>query len=330
MNFAVSFFPVFLFLLFLVYIDSFKLVKIRDILYSIIAGSFFALAAYFINSFIISRFDISLLLYTRYAAPFIEEILKALFLALLIKKHRVGFMIDGSIMGFAIGAGFSIVENIYYLNAIETTNLFVWIVRGLGTAIMHGGSTSIAAVIIMSHINRTDNHKIRYFINGVAVAVIIHSLYNHFFISPLFSSILIFIMFPLILSAIFQINETYLRKWLEVEFDTEAKLIAMLNRGKFSETRAGLYILSIKTRFPQETIVDLLCFIRIYLELSIRAKSILLIKEAGFDVTRDKSIEEKLKEFTFLQKNIGKTGLMALAPAFRFKSKDLWKINMLK
>ena len=330
MNFVVSFLPVFLFLLFLVFIDSFKLIKIGVIVSCIIAGVIFALAAYFINSGIVNNIEINTTAYIRYIAPVIEELLKALFLFVLIKKNRIGFMVDGSIAGFAIGAGFSAVENIYYLNSLDTANLFVWIVRGLGTAIMHGGSTAIAAVIIMSFISRTEKQKINYFIYGLGAAVLIHSLYNHFFISPLFSAVVIFIAFPLILSFIFQLNDNYLRKWLEVEFDTEARLISMLNIGKFSETKAGLYILSIKNRFPQETVVDLLCFIRIYLELSIRAKSILLMKEAGFEINKDKAIEDKLREFKYLEKSIGKTGLLALSPVFRFKSKDLWKINLLR
>lgn len=330
MNIIISLFPVFLFLLFLVYIDSFKLVKVSDIIISIFAGAVFAVAAYLVNTQVVARVNLSMPVYTRYIAPVIEEFLKALFLFLLIKKNKIGFMIDGSILGFAIGAGFSTVENIYYLSSVDTTNLFVWVIRGLGTAIMHGGTTASAAIIIMGMLGRTEEKKAGYYLQGIAAAIVIHSLYNHFFISPLFSAIAVLVVLPILLSVIFQMSEINLRKWLEVEFDTEAKLIAMINKGMFSETKAGMYLLSIKNKFPQETIVDLLCFIKIYLELSIRAKSILLMKEAGFEMAKDKGLEDKLNEFRFLQKSIGKTGMFALSPVFRFKSKDLWKLNLLK
>ena len=54
------------------------------------------------------------------------------------------------------------------------------------------------------------------------------------------------------------------------------------------------------------------------------------MKEAGFEIEKDSSLDEKLKEFKYLEKSIGKTGLLAISPVFRFKNKDLWKINMLK
>jgi RsiW-degrading membrane proteinase PrsW (M82 family) len=330
MNIIVSLFPVLLFLLFLIYLDSFKLVKISDIIYSLAAGGLFALAAYYLNTRLISTGNFDMSFYTRYISPVIEELLKALFLLLLIKFNRAGFMIDGGILGFAIGAGFATVENIYYLNAMESSNLFVWVVRGLGTAIMHGGTTAIAAVIIMSLVNREGKGKIFFYFTAVFTAVIIHSVYNHFFLSPLISSLVILILLPLALGSIFQINEHSLRKWLDVEFDTESRLLAMINKGLFSETRAGKYILQIKNKFPAEIIVDLLGFIKIYLELSIRAKSILLMREAGFEIEKDKNLEDKMSEFLYLKKSIGKTGILALSPVFRFKSKDLWKINLLK
>jgi len=40
---------------------------------------------------------------TRYLAPPIEEILKAVWVVYLVRRHRVGFMVDAGIHGFAIG-----------------------------------------------------------------------------------------------------------------------------------------------------------------------------------------------------------------------------------
>ena len=49
-------------------------------------------------------------------------------------------MIDAAIYGFAVGAGFAFIENIYYLHSLEHHKIVVWIIRGLGTAVMHGGT----------------------------------------------------------------------------------------------------------------------------------------------------------------------------------------------
>jgi len=35
---------------------------------------------------------------------------------------------------FALGAGFALVENLYYLNLIENSNLLTWLLRGFDTS----------------------------------------------------------------------------------------------------------------------------------------------------------------------------------------------------
>ena len=41
--------------------------------------------------------------------------LKALIVVVLIRTHRIGFLVDAAILGFAVGTGFALVENLYYL-----------------------------------------------------------------------------------------------------------------------------------------------------------------------------------------------------------------------
>ena len=73
----------------------------------------------------------------------------------------------------------------------------------------------------------------------------------------------------------------------------------------------------------------MICYLRIYLELSIRAKGVLLMQENGFKVTLDANIREKLEELKFLEKSIGKTGKRAMASIFRADTKDLWQLYLL-
>ena len=80
-------------------------------------------------------------------APVSEEFFKILFVVYLIQSKKVGFAVDSAILGFAVGAGFAIIENIYYLSVLTDTGLLTWFVRGFGTAVMHGGTTAIAAVV---------------------------------------------------------------------------------------------------------------------------------------------------------------------------------------
>ena len=133
--------PVICFLTGLVYLDSYKLVGIRWVIGIIIAGSVVAGAGYLMNSALLALLDVDFITYIRYISPFIEEILKALIILVLIRLNRIGFLVDAAIFGFAVGAGFALIENLYFLQILPETTVAVWIVRGFGTAIMHGGAT---------------------------------------------------------------------------------------------------------------------------------------------------------------------------------------------
>lgn len=329
MKIVISLIPVFLFLIFLIYLDSFKLIKIPVAVICVIWGLLSAIIAYFINTTILNSDLIEFESYSKYIAPVVEEILKFLLIIVLIRINKIGFMIDGAIYGFAIGAGFAFIENIFYLNTIETTNMMIWVVRGFGTAVMHGGATSITVIFAMSLINQ-HKHRFHFFIPGLLIAMLIHALYNQFFLSPLISTVIIIVAVVGSILVIFQRNEKSLQDWLEVEFDSEVKLLQMIKKGKFSSTKTGEFLLSIKDRFTPEIVFDMYCYISLYLELSIRAKTNLMLKENGLPIQKDKVLKNKLEELKALQKNIGKTSLMSISPILRMSKKDLWKLSLLE
>jgi RsiW-degrading membrane proteinase PrsW (M82 family) len=141
-----GFLPVTCFLGALVVLDSYKLVPLRWILGTIGLGAVAGILSYPCNVGASALLDIDFVVLTRYVAPVIEEALKGLIVLALIRNNRIGFPVDAAIYGFAVGAGFAIFENLYYLQAIPDMLLGTWIVRGFGTAIMHGGATAIFAL----------------------------------------------------------------------------------------------------------------------------------------------------------------------------------------
>jgi len=193
MRILVALIPVILFLLLLVYLDSFKLIKTSYILLAVFWGVLSAIAAYYINTFLMRITGEDVLTYSRMLSPIIEEILKVVLILLLIKRNKIGFMVDGAIYGFAVGAGFALLENIYYLYNVESGNIMLWIVRGVGTAIMHGGTTSIIAIIIMQGGEQMKSRYLPAFI-GLLVAILIHMLYNRFLLQPMVMAILMLVI----------------------------------------------------------------------------------------------------------------------------------------
>ena len=137
------------------------------------------------------------------------------------------------------------------------------------------------------------------------------------------------IVLPLLFLIIYIQSEKALHRWLEMGIDTEVGLLEFLTSGTISETKVGEYLESLKKVIPGEKIADMICYLRLYLELSIRAKGILLLQQNGFIVEIEPDIRDKLEELRFLEKSIGKTGKRALAVIFRAEPRELWQIFLL-
>lgn len=328
-RYTASVLPVVVFLVALVLLDSFKLVRFRSVAAAVAVGFAAAVASFLVGSQIANAWDLSIDVRARYIAPPIEEFLKIAYLGWLIRTKRVGFMVDAAICGFAIGAGFAILENIYFLHTLSSSNALLWVIRGFGTAVMHGGTTALAGIMAMSILERNPPRVMPALLPGFVLATLIHSAYNHFFLSPAFSALVIVIALPACMAAVFRRSERGLRSWLGIGFDSDQQLLEMIATGKIAETRLGRYLLSLKSRFPGEVVADMLCLLRLHVELALKAKGVLLMRQAGFDVKPDPSARETFEEMRYLEKHIGKTGLIALDPILHWSTRDLWQLYML-
>ncbi len=325
----VSVLPVILFLGALVLIDSYKLVALRAILLSVAAGMVAGLVAYGANVWLRPALDLDWDQYSRNVAPLVEESLKAAFVVYLLQRSKVGFVVDAAIHGFGIGTGFAVLENLYYVQATPGAPLWTWIVRGFGTAIMHGGSTSILMMVSKTLHNRFDAFRLYLLLPGLAVAVVLHSLYNHFLLQPILATALIVLVFPWLSFAVFQHSERETQAWLGAGFDTDQELLRVVRLGQVSLTPVGKYLTTLRTLFPAEVIVDMMCLLRLNAELAVRAKGVLMIREAGFEAAPDPTVKDKLEELRYLEKSIGKTGLRALHPFLHTSTRDLWQLTVL-
>ncbi|HUQ28298.1 MAG TPA: PrsW family glutamic-type intramembrane protease [Usitatibacter sp.] len=321
--------PVACFLGLLVALDSYKLVSLTRVLAVLVAGGSMAGVSYMANGTLLANVDIGFVAFTRYIAPVVEELLKAAIVVLLIRTHRVGFLVDAAIVGFAAGTGFAMVENLLYLRIAPEATLGAWLVRGFGTAIMHGGATSIFAVMGLALAEREGRAGMAAFIPGFLAAAALHSLFNHFFFSPLISSVGIAVAFPLILQFVFARSEAAMGRWLGKGFDADTEMLELINSGRLSTSPVGRYLHQLKDRFQGPVVADLVCYLRLHTELALRAKGILMMRENGFDAPVDEATREKFAEMRYLEKSIGPTGRKALQPMLHMSHKDLWQLYML-
>lgn len=326
----ISFLPVIIFLICLFLLDSFKLARKDILLLSLGWGLLSALISYYTNTLITNKFSLDFVIFSRYVAPIIEETTKALCIIVLISRKRIGFAVDAAVYGFSVGTGFALAENLYYMIEIpDSQSIVLWVVRGFGTAMMHGGCTALFSIILMAGIQR-EKHLILSMLPGIVTSILLHSAFNHFFVNPYLQTGLIFVLLPVVFIMVFEKSNTLLQGWLEIEFSQEVELLRNIKQGKFSDTKAGNYLISLKKHFTPEMIVDLYCYISLYMELSVKAKRNLMLKENDFPIPEEDDIAEKLSELEQLRKQIGKMGEMALQPIIRMKYRDLWKLNQLR
>ncbi|MEO8305443.1 MAG: PrsW family glutamic-type intramembrane protease [Betaproteobacteria bacterium] len=321
--------PVLSFLGALLYLDSYKLVKLRAVIAVVASGVVVAGASYVVNGYLIDAFALDITKFTRYVGPVTEELLKGVVIVFLIRAHRIGFLVDAAIMGFAVGTGFALVENLFYLHQVPDAGIGTWIVRGFGTAIMHGGATAIFAMLGIAVGERAQRASLQAFVPGFALAVVLHSAFNHLFLSPKLSTLAILIVLPPLLYAVFQRSEKAVGDWLGHGFDADTEMLASINSGSFSDSPVGQYLHTLKSTLKGPVVADVLCYLRLYTELALRAKGILMMRENGFDVPIDDETRAKFAEMRYLEQSIGRTGLLAIQPMLHMSHKDLWQLYML-
>jgi len=322
--------PVCAFLLVLLLSDSFKLVSRAMLVRALIAGAVAALIALLIHRQLFAATDLPPQYVTRYIAPVLEEILKAAFVVYAVRRARIGFLVDAAIIGFAIGTGFALVENIEYLRLLGAPQPWLWVARGFGAAILHATTTTIVAIVAKSLADRYPGRALLGVLPGLAAAIVLHSLYNHLLVNPLLAATLLMIVMPSIVMIVFGRSERATREWVGDGLDLDVELLNLVTSAHFGNTRLGRYLNELKARFPGPVVADMFCLLQLDLELSIRAKGMLMAREQGLDVPVDDALRSSLDEREYLHKSIGPTGLLALHPLQVTNERDDWLRYLLR
>jgi len=327
---AIGALPVLVFLAALLYLDSYKLVRLRVVIAIVAAGVAVAYVCYFVNGYLLDVLTVDFTTFSRYVGPVVEEFAKALVIVALIRSDRIGFLVDAAIAGFAVGTGFAIIENLLYQQLAPDAGIGTWIVRGFGTAIMHGGTTAIFAVLSLSLIERSRNATFALFLPGYALAVVLHSAFNHLTGSPRVGTLAVILVLPPVLYVVFERSERAVGHWLGHGFDADTKMLESITSGHFPDSPGGQYLASLRSRFQGAVVADLLCYLRLHTELALRAKGILMMRENGFEAAIDEATRDKFVEMRYLEKSVGKTGKLAVVPLLQGSGKDAWQLKMLE
>jgi len=321
-NVTLAFVPVLVFLGVLVLMDSFKLARPSAIALTMAWGVVAAVLSATAQMWLATLVPETAL--GRFIAPALEETAKAIVIIYLILRRRIGFPVDAAQLGFAVGTGFAVVENLEYLRVLSGAGFVLWLVRGLGTAMLHGATTAVFAMLAQTAAERHRDRVAVMFAPGWAAAIAIHVAFNLVPVSPLATTAMLLVVLPLIVLWVFHRSELATREWVGAGLDLDLMLHETFSSEALGYTKFGTYLHELRERFPGHVVADMLCLLRVELEVSIQAKAVLLARDAGVMMPVHPDALSAAAEIRHLRSSIGTTGLLALHPVQVSSHRDDW------
>jgi RsiW-degrading membrane proteinase PrsW (M82 family) len=336
-HWGIALIPVLVMLAIFVWLDAFKLMSLGELLVLLALGGLAALAAWPVAGRMLDTLPIGFSNYSRFVAPWIEEALKAVVMIGLFRLNRIGYKLDAVISGFAIGAGFSVVENIIYLTIFPYYGTGTWLVRGLGTAVMHGTTLAILAAVAHELAERETREAagdfdfhLWWFLPGYLIAVAIHTAFNQFPDRPLVAMMGAVIVAPIALMAIFQFGEAEAERWLAAECADHRAQLAELRAGRWPDSLAGKKIAALAERLGPEAATRIRRYWELQAWLVAEAEETMMEEAAGDAEFDAAEIRSTIAELAGLKRALGRSTYTALRALLPFSRNDYWEVSELR
>ena len=332
MSFVAALLPVFVYIFVVYELDSFSFLSVKKLLLMVALGMVTALACFGLFWLLDKVIPETV---SDYLYPVLEEAVKAIPLLVLAYRKKIVFFIDSVICGAAVGGGFSILENIFYLVLGEPLGLGTVLFRGLEVALIHMGCSAIVAAALMFVVRLVERIKGRLSIKRADVlmavfllisAPVLHVIHNSFHLTPMIQFVLVFGSMAGLLFWTYQYDGDMIHRWLDRGLDKQVSLLQSIKEGNLGETKTGQFLMSVKESFPPDVFFDVICFVQLNVELSVAAKSRFMMREAGLDFPLEEEQKQtylsQFEEYKILEKRLGNTVRMTVAPVVKFYPAD--------
>jgi RsiW-degrading membrane proteinase PrsW (M82 family) len=336
-HWSLALLPVLVMLAVFVWLDAFKLMSLGELLLLLLLGGVAALLAYPISGRFLDTLPIGFSTYSRFVAPWIEEALKAVAIILLFRFNRIGYKLDAVISGFAIGAGFSVVENIIYLTIFPFYGTGTWLVRGLGTAVMHGTTLAILAAVAHALAERENREaagdfdfRLWWFVPGYLIAVALHTAFNQFPDRPLVAMLAAIVVAPVAIIGIFYLGTEEAERWLAAESVEHRSQIEALKAGSWPDSVAGRKIAGLAERVGPAGATRIRRYWELQAWLIAEAEEAMMEQAAGDTDFDAAEIRAAFAELDGLKRVLGRSTFTALNALLPFSRNDYWELSELK
>ena len=330
MLFVAALLPVVIYIYVVYKIDHFSLISIKNLFLQVLYGMVAALVCFGLfqlTGLILSENQ------SEFFNPVLEEIIKAIPLLWLATRKKIVFFIDSVICGAAVGGGFSILENIFYLLLVHEMGMGTVLFRGLEVALIHMGCSAIIAAGLMLGIRLILRSRSRLAIkNSNALMVIsllvtppvLHVCHNTFHFNPLMQFIFVIGTMGGLLVWTYFYDVEMIHSWLDTGLDKQLSLLDSIKNGHLDDTPTGNFLESVKDVFQPEDYFDIICYVQLHVELSVASRSRVMIRESGLE--HDLPLTDKMKnlilsqytEYKILEKRLGNAARMTIAPVVKY------------
>ena len=326
MLFVAALLPVAIYIFVVYQIDNFSLMSIKRLILLILSGMLTALACFALFQLtgqILSESQSDTI------NPILEEMVKAIPLLFFAIRKKMVFFIDSVISGAAVGGGFSILENLFYLLLGDEMGMGTVLFRGLEVALIHMGCSAIVAAGLMLVVRIVERSRSRLGLkrSDIAMAVfllleapVLHVSHNAFHFTPILQFVFVFGTLGGLLVWTYYYDVDMIHRWIDKGLDKQFTLLDSIKSGQLDNTTTGRFLLSVKEKFPPEDFFDIICYVQLHVELSVAAKSRVMVRESGLVkdlpmTDEDKSlILSQYEEFKILEQRLGKVARMTIAP----------------
>ena len=339
MLFAVSLIPIIVYIIFIYKIDHFALISIKRLLLLALIGMLTALVCFglfLLTDRVISGKSADII------HPVIEELVKSIPLLILAFRKRIAFFIDSVICGAAVGGGFSFLENTFYLVLGDSVDLSTGLFRGLEVALIHMGCSAIIAAGMMMVVRQTERKRSRMpmstndIIKTTALfvaALAFHVFHNMFQFTPIMQFFWVLSVMIGMIAVVYFYDIDMTHRWLDKGLDMQINLLRSIEGGHLLNTPTGTFLESVKELFPPNVYFDIICYVRLLIELSVAAKTRFMLHEVGMDEPLEANKKElymsQFVELGELEKNIGPSAKMTIAPIVKLSPADTQALNNL-
>ena len=328
--FVAALLPVVIYIIVVYQIDNFSLISVKRLLLLILCGMLTALACFALFQLTGTIIPQSL---SDSVNPIIEEMVKGIPLLWLAARKKIVFFIDSVICGAAVGGGFSILENIFYLLLGDEMGIGTVLFRGLEVALVHMGCSALVAAGLMLIVRMIEYSRSRSVVkkSDIAMSVfllseapVLHLFHNTFHFVPLVQFVFVIGTLGGLLVWTYFYDVEMIHSWIDTGLDKQLDLLASIKTGRLDDTPTGKFLESVKDAFPPKDFFDIICYVQLHVELSVASRSRVMLRETGLEDNLPLSDEMKEQiisqyiEYKTLEKRLGNAARMTIAPIVKY------------